>query len=572
MGFSMTGQLGGGKPPTIAGKGPTNAPPVGKPPKAPPKFTGNPGGIDNPQNNPPRPAATPKPVAPKPKTPGGKVAAAKATGTQLTPLETANPSQISKLASQSAAKIYNPIMAGYNAQLKQAGGLAQKRTADATAFGQWYGQQQQALAAQEQTRQSNLQGLLGNLGTDAATPVTGGITSSDGTNMAAPTGGAAALSEQGSQGAASGILSSQALGNASETNSSQNELTALGGAYQQNMMATISGDLTKSQSTIETAQSKAITDEGTAQSKIDTNLTNYLGTTNKNIVDQNKTLVTGQTTAAKTAEAALAAAAKNQTTSNYDTSQTNNKELSELVALAKTLPTVPPALADRIAQLSGGANPGTGETVGGATAANNAAKNGLAQYEDVTKRLAVNATVTNNKDKNIIATIKNQIANAATGAKVTVSNAEAKYYAARTGATVSQAKADLIKAYAYAAHERATGNTAGGAGVVPYTTDEATTQLGKVGDFQAKINELMSPSTSKGVVSPAAIKNQAAMRKYITDSYGAGGSSTAALAWAAFDSRFYGGLTPRTYTMLQNQGFTKAQLANFKVITPKTTP
>jgi hypothetical protein len=545
MGFSMTGPLGNGKAPVIAGKGPTKAPATGGAPIAPPKPS----------------------IVKPPKSPAGKVAASKAAGNGLLPLEQSNPAQIGKLASASAAKIYRPIMAGYNQQLRAANGLAQKRSADVAAFGQWYGQQQSALATQEQTRQDSLNTLLGQLNTPSTTPQNG-ITSSDGTNMAQPSGGAAALGAAGDNASQSGVLSSSALSANEAGNSSNNELTALGGAYQQNMMATISGDLTKSQSSIEDAQSKAITNEGTAQSKIDTNMTSYLNDANKNIVATNKNTITGETAAQKAADVLSAATQKNDITSSYDTSQTNNKQLSELVALAKSLKTVPPALATRIAQLSGGADVSGATTGVGVTAANDATKNGLAQYEDVTKRLAINATVTNNKDKNAIAAIKNNIDAASTGAKVAVSNAEVKYYAAKTGESTATAKADLIKAYAYAAHY----GTGGKGAVQPLTTDEATTQLSKAGGYQTFINTLEANSkagkATKGVTGMP--KNQQDMRKWITTNYGAGGSMTASLMWSAFDMHYYGGLTPRTKQMLLNEGIPSTSLKNYSTVQPKT--
>jgi hypothetical protein len=457
-------------------------------------------------------------------------------------------------------------MQNYNAQMSQASGLAQKRTADVTAFGQWYGQQQAALMAQEGTRQNNLQGLLGHLGSDASTTPQNGITSTIGTNMA-PTapGGAQQLAASGDNQAQSGILSTNALGNASETNSSQNELTALGGAYQQNMMTAVSSDLIKSQLAIGNEASKAYAQEGTAASKIDTNLTSYLNDRNKNAVSQNKNLLQSQYDIGRN----TVAENKNILQSQYDTGQVNNRTLNELVNLAKTLPNVPPALADRIAQLSG-AQPVTGTTVAGQKNLIDEQKLNQTAYENVTKRLAVGATTTKNKNTFIIDSIKNSIAQAEAGARVTVSNAEAKYYAQRAGLSVQEGKAALIRAVAYAQHYGSGSGAATLPGVTPLTTDAAASLMKQGSGYQSIFEKFDTGQPVKGVTNPP--HGARATRNWINSNYGAGGTVTSSLMWAAYDMHYYKGLTPRTYQMLQALGFSKAQLANYKVVHPKKAP
>lgn len=535
----MVAPPGGGHAPVIKGPGP------------------NPSGLASPQNKPPKVGAAPPKLpksniggsskAPTPKTGLGQVAASKAVGS-FTPMTSISPASLSNLASKAAAKIYSPIMQNYNAQLAQANGLAQKRTADVTAFGQWYGQQQQALSQQETSRQQTLSNLLGQLGNAQATTPQNGIQSSIGTNMTNPTGGAVALDAAGNNAAQTGILSTDALNNSTNSALGQNELTALGGSAQQNMMSAISSDLTKTQTTIEDAASKAYNEEGSAASKLDTNFTSYLNDQNKNVIAQNKNIVQA----------------------NYDQQQANSKSIQEIEAVAAATGKMTPAMAAQIARLSGGAAPAAGTTVAGTkntiAAQKNAIeaqKNNLTAYENVTKRMAVAATNTKTKDSFVIDTIKNNISQAEAGAKVTVSNAEAKYYAARTGLSVSQAKAELIKAYAYAAHYGVTGNgSKAPAGVVPFTTDEANTNLAKIPEYGNSIDNLMKPITKSGVTTPAVAKNQAQVRAYLNNM----GAKASPLLWAAFDMKFNDGhLTPNTYQHLLNVGFTPSQLANYKV-------
>lgn len=454
-------------------------------------------------------------------------------------------------AERSAAAIYNPAIENYNAQQTAQNGLAEKRTSDLAAFGQWYQGQQNALAAEEATRQSNLQSLLGQLGSSqaSATP-TNGVQSSIGNNLGQVNGGEAATAAQGNNAAQSGILSTNALANASETNSSQNELTALGGSYQQNMMGQISADLTKNTTAIQDAESKVYTAEGSTADKLDS------------------TLQTAQTAGQKNYLTYLDQSQKNQIQSNYDSEQANSKAASEILATAEANGWTP-TLRAAYARYMGGAVPSNGPTVQQqkVTSAINIAnaKANQAAYDGVTKRLNVKVNGEKVADTYALGQLKQNLAAAAQGVKVNLTNAEIKYYAARTGLSNTQARATLIKAVAYAAAEGVKANGTSATGVKPLTTNEAATQLSKAASYQNQIAN--SANGTAGKLMPA-FANPNAARTWINSHIGSGGSMTSSLMWAAFDMHYYGALTPRTHQMLLDNGFSQQQLANYKVAAP----
>ena len=571
----MVAPAGGGRVPTVVLNGANTAPPAGRgaPPVRPPArvFGGpnpgglaspaenstaarslrgpgpNPGGLANPQNNPPKGGA---PRPPRQPSPGAKVAAAKAAAGGSTPglPKTSSASAIMASAERAAAAIYNPAIDNYNAQQTAQNGLAEKRTSDLAAFGQWYQGQQNALAAEESQRQSNLQALLGQLGSNeaSATP-TNGVQSSIGNNLGQVNGGAAATAAQGSNAANAGILSTNALANESNTNSGQNELTALGGSYQQNMMGQISADLTKNTTAIQDAESKVYTAEGSTADKLDS------------------TLQTAQTAGQKNYLTYLDQSTKNAIQSRYDSEQANSKAASEILATAEANGWTP-TLRAAYARYMGGAVPSNGPTVQQqkVTSAINIAnaKANQAAYDGVTKRLSEQVSGQKVADTYALGQLKQNLAAAAQGEKVNLTNAEIKYYAARTGLSNVQARAALIKAVAYAASKAGTSTTTG---VKPLTTNEAATQLSKAASYQNQIAN--SANGTAGKLMPA-FANPNAARTWINSHIGSGGSMTSSLMWAAFDMHYYGALTPRTHQMLLDNGFSQQQLANYKVAAP----